>query len=175
MTILNNNSAVTKFVSNSVNNATTIVPSGSIAVGNEYNVLIPANGSVEVNYLPDGKYELTCHYDIDFDNFKFDLDNSSSSVKFTKENGKYYITLSSKDITSVGGIIHSSTIDYWRGYTNDKNDTPIYNTSIRKTTDNPFQSGHSVNEDAGSSFQDEKDPNNINNNGYFNNNFQTGN
>lgn len=99
----------------------TDVINNAIAVGNDYNILVPANGSVTLDYLPDGKYEITCHYDIDFDNFDFFFEGTTGTAKFTEENGKYYVTLSSKDVLTEGTINHAATIDYWRGYVNDQN------------------------------------------------------
>ena len=113
-----------------INNGTTMkvsyksntdVIDNAVGVGNDYNIIVPANGSVILDYLPDGKYEITCHYDIDFDSFDFSFEGTTGTATFTEENGKHYVTLSSKDVLTEGTITHVATIDYWRGYVNDQN------------------------------------------------------
>ena len=101
--------------------ATTPSGIGYTSVGNEYNVYVPANGSTTLEYLPDGKYEVTCHYDIDFSNFTFKA-TTGKTASITKEsNGKYYLTFSSATVKDNQDITHSATIDYWRGYVDDMN------------------------------------------------------
>lgn len=90
-------------------------------IGNEYNIYVPANGSTTLEYLPDGKYEITCHYDIDFSDFTFKA-TTGKAASITKEsNGKYYLTFSSATVKDNQDITHSATIDYWRGYVDDMN------------------------------------------------------
>jgi hypothetical protein len=114
---INNTSSGTKVTYKS--NTTPIT--NSIDMGNDYNILVPANGTVVMDYLPDGKYEITCHYDIDFDSFDFAFSGSKGTAKFTEENGKHYLTLSSVDVKTEGEVKHTATIDYWRGYVDDEN------------------------------------------------------
>ena len=64
--------------------ATTPSGTGYTSAGNEYNVYVPANGSTTLEYLPDGKYEVTCHYDIDFSNFTFEA-TTGKTASITKE------------------------------------------------------------------------------------------
>lgn len=71
------------------------------AVGNTYNLIVPAEGETEMMYLPDGKYEITCHSDIDLHSFSF-TDNNYANYKTAVEevvdkNGKsrFFITFSS--------------------------------------------------------------------------------
>ena len=132
-------------------------------IGNEYNVIVPAQGSTTIDYIPDGKYEITCHYDIDFNMFNYQF--SGGNAVFSIENGKAYITLTSKDKKTTGAIIHNSTIDYWRGYVNDKNTEPIYaapaDTSIKNNRDDwktNKGTGYNVNETSDMRQKDEKDP-----------------
>lgn len=90
-------------------------------IGNEYNVYVPANGSVTLEYLPDGKYEITCHYDIDFSNFTFEATAGKTASIKKESDGKYYLTFSSATVQDNQDITHSATIDYWRGYVDDMN------------------------------------------------------
>ena len=95
-------------------------------IGNEYNVYVPAKGSTTLEYLPDGKYEVTRHYDIDFNNFTFEA-SAGKTASITKEsNGKYYLTFSSATVKDNQDITHSATIDYWRGYVDDMNNFWTY-------------------------------------------------
>ena len=94
---------------------------GYTAVGNEYNIVVPANGSVTLEYLPDGKYEVTCHYDIDFSNFAFATTAGKTASIVKESNGKYYLIFSSATVQDNQDITHSATIDYWRGYVDDMN------------------------------------------------------
>lgn len=110
----NRNAMIRSFISG----ATPIT--GSTAVGNEYNIYVPASGSTAMNYLPDGKYELSCHYDIDFSNFEF-ANAGEGLATITSENGKYYLTFSSTNVTDNQSVTHKSKVDYWRGYVDDMN------------------------------------------------------
>lgn len=80
-----NNRLFRQFVSNPWNTTPTgnYIPANSEAVGNDYNIFLPAQGSVTVDYIPDGKYEINCHYDIDFSNFNYET--SSGTVILSKE------------------------------------------------------------------------------------------
>lgn len=110
------------------------------AIGNEYNILLPAQGSTTIDFLPDGKYEICCHYDIDFSKFNYEYtdDDTEGEAVLTKENGKYYLTLTSKEKTTTGDITHNSTIDFWRGYVDDENDIPKYYTSAKYSEKNSW-------------------------------------
>lgn len=104
------------------------------AVGNEYNVIIPAEGQTEMMYLPDGKYEITCHEDIDFHSISFiDSDNGSKTTSLEEDNGRWFITFSSTSNenknsvnefldskrTNTSNVTGNSEIDWWRGYDDD--------------------------------------------------------
>lgn len=71
---------------------------------------------------------------------------------------KFYITLTSKDEKTTGDIIHNSTIDYWRGYVDDKNSTPVYYTPAKSSVKNSWhrsnENGFKLHENI-----DEKNPN----------------
>lgn len=104
-------------------------------IGNEYNIVVPAQGSTTLEYIPDGKYEISCHYDIDFRDFEFDA--AGRNVTFTYENqagnevdredksGKWYVTFSSQHESSMENLTHKSEIDKWRGYVDDEYTVPV--------------------------------------------------
>lgn len=58
------------------------------------------------------------------------------------ENGKAYITLTSKDVSTTGTILHVATIDYWRGYVDDENTTLTFRVSAKTSTPNSLRGGY---------------------------------
>lgn len=108
--------------------------------GNSYNVIIPANGSTTLEYLPDGKYEVYIYgnnnndtdvKDADFDFWKM-TQVSGSNITFSKElqsdgSYKYYIETSSEAETATATLKHWNKIHTWRGYVDDdiKNSTNL--------------------------------------------------
>lgn len=127
-----------KFVSNSSANASSFNEYEEI--GNEYNIQLPAHGTVIIDYIPDGRYEMTCHYDIDFDNYNVTMTNGT--VEFEKKNDKWYITISSKPETSTGDFLHAATVDYWRGYVDDENKIISSKTAIKESIKNSWLGGN---------------------------------
>lgn len=106
-------------------------------IGNEYNIQLPAHGTVIIDYIPDGRYEVTCHYDIDFDYYTMTMLNGT--VKFEQGgNEKWYITISSTPETSTGDFLHKATIDYWRGYVDDENQILSYKTTMKLSDKNSW-------------------------------------
>ncbi len=92
-----------------------------IPFGNEYNILLPLNGDgFKLEYLPDGKYEVTFQDDIDF--YDLDLVGINGNSLLTKENGKSYITFSSADASNDTITVKlNAKIDDWRGNVDDTN------------------------------------------------------
>ena len=88
----------------------------------EYNVIVTPNKNTQVDYLPDGKYELVVHDSILFDFDKFaasehELDNAT----VTKEDGRYFITFEAKhDSSSILNLHTHVILKGWRGYTSIK-------------------------------------------------------
>lgn len=112
------------------------------AVGNEYNLIVPAEGQTEMMYLPDGRYEITCHADIDLHSFSFIDNGDGRTTAVEKKNNRWFITFSStsnqtKDTSAPDGqepvpfdvknaerenvsdMTHRSELDWWRGYVDD--------------------------------------------------------
>lgn len=133
-----NGNMTINFVSNASANASSFNEYEEI--GNEYNIQLPAHGTVVIDYIPDGRYEVTCHYDIDFDYYTMTMTNGT--VKFEQGgNEKWYITISSTEQISTGDFLHKATIDYWRGYVNDENEILSYKTTIKISDKNSWLNG----------------------------------
>ena len=132
-------------------------------IGNEYNIQLPAHGSVVIDYIPDGRYEMTCHYDIDFDNYNVEMLNQSTNktVSFEKIGDKWYITLSSTHEESNGDFVHKATVDYWRGYVDDENEILSFKTTIKLSDKNSWlgtdRNGFNVKENYDEKYQYPKD------------------
>jgi uncharacterized repeat protein (TIGR02543 family) len=87
--------------------------------GNEYNIIISPSKNTIVDYLYDGKYEIVMK-----DNTLFNFDKFSAATSelynatLTQEDGRYFITYSSKHEYSAIINLHAQVLlKPWRGYT----------------------------------------------------------
>ena len=85
----------------------------------EYNVLVTPEKNTQVDYLPDGRYEVVVHDSSLFDLKKFEASVSelNNATLTTDGNGRYFITFESRfDSSSIKNLHAQVILKGWRGY-----------------------------------------------------------